>query len=90
MIRNVLEERKNVTFVEENQSTKKQDGGTHELSSPNNATQLKILTNTSTLSTDESITDVQGGFILKDTSVLCDFISRIAKKCHIQLRKGTF
>ena len=38
---------------------KKQDGGAYELSLPNNATQLKILTNTSTLSTDESITDVQ-------------------------------
>ena len=90
MIRNVLEERKNVTFVEQNQSEKKQVGGAHELSLPNNATQLKILTNTSMLSTDESITDVQEGFILIYTSVLFDFISRTAKKCHIQLRKGTF
>ena len=53
VIRNVLEERNNVTFVEQTQSDK------NKMAAPMNcATQLKILTNTSTLSTDESITDV--------------------------------
>ena len=61
---------------------KKQDSGAHELSSPNNATQREISTNATTSSTDELVTEVQEGFIMIDTSVLCDFISRIAKTCH--------
>jgi len=61
---------------------KKQDGGARELSNPTNASERKMSTNSTLPIPNEPVIDAQEGFILIDTSVLCQFIARIAKKCH--------